>query len=91
MVSYKIQPTYDCKAEPFSIITTFDYQGKNYKYRGRNSEDFKGKVGEWNSEKIIYLTPEVRTTDDLFVFYLWNRGKQLVRIDEIYINIYESR
>lgn len=90
-INYKIQPTYDCKAEPFSIITAFDYQGKNYKYRGRNSEDFKGKVGEWNSEKIIYLTPEVRTTDDLFVFYLWNRGKQLVRIDEIYINIYESR
>ena len=90
-VNFKIKPTYDFKAEPFSIITLFSHKGKNYKYRGLNSEGLDLKVNEWNSVKRVYLTPEVRTGDDEFFFYIWNRGKQLVRIDEVEIKIYENK
>lgn len=90
-VNFKIQPTYNLKAEPFSLITLFDHKGKNYKYRGKNSEGLPLKVGEWNSMKIVYLTPEVRSKDDQFVFYIWNRGKQLVRIDDVEIKVFENK
>lgn len=90
-VSFQIKPTADCKAEPFSLITLFDHEGKNYKYRGKNSEGLNFKIGEWNSFKIAYLTPEVRTDDDEFVFYVWNRGNQLVEIDQVQVKVYESK
>lgn len=90
-VDLKIKPTYDFKAEPFSIVTLSSHNGENYKYRGLNSEELDLKVNEWNSVKQFYLTPVVKAEDDEFVFYIWNRGKQLVRIDQVEVKIYENK
>lgn len=86
----KIKPTDDFKKEQFTFVYTFQYDGKNYKYRGLDSQHMDWKVGEWNDFRIVYLTPEMRTKDDIFKFYLWNRGKQYVALDEIVVNVYED-
>ena len=90
-IKAKVKPTWDYKSSPFSIVSTFKYKGKNYKYFALDSEKLELKINEWNDIEIIYLTPEIRTKDDSFSFYLWNRAKSYISMDQVEIEIYESK
>lgn len=87
----KIKPTGDYKKNPFSFITTFNYKGANYGYKGIDSQSQDWKVGEWNEFKFIYLTPHVRTDDDELMIYLWNRSNNFTALDDIEINVFEKK
>lgn len=87
----KIKPMGNLTKQPFSLVSTFSHKGANYKYQAVNSEKKNWKKGVWNDFEFIYLTPEIRSKDDIFVFYLWNRGSSLTSIDDIEISVFEEK
>jgi len=46
------------------------------------------KPGQWNPMRMDYLTPEVRSTEDVVKVYFWLQGKTPVYIDNLKIDIF---
>jgi hypothetical protein len=88
---YWIYPTENPVEKPFSIVYTFIYDNKAYKYRALDSEYLNLKVNEWNKVTFKYLTPEIRTVDDKFSTYVWNRGSQTVYIDDVKVTCFQEK
>lgn len=85
-----VYPIPDQSTDPFHLVITFQYKGMNYKYRTLGpSQDFVHLVpGEWNKLEIDYMSPEVRTTDDELLVYLWLQGKQSVYFDDLKVETF---
>ena len=88
---YWVYPTADPVANPFSIVYTFLYDGKAHKYRSLDSESLNLVPNQWNKISFRYLTPELRSPDDVFTTYVWNRGKQTVFIDDVKVTCYQEK
>jgi len=71
-----------------SLVVTFQYKGKNYKYRGFDIENADLKTDEWNFVSMDYLTPEVRSGKDILVVYLWYRGREQVYVDDLKVEAF---
>lgn len=69
----------------FTLVVTFQHKGRNYKYRGKNSEVIAADLipGQWNTLEVLYLTPEVRHTKDPVLIYFWLRGSQQLAVRSI--------
>ena len=65
------------------LVATAEHNGGVYGYRtvGVARETFV--PGQWNEIHLHYLTPEVRTSNDLINIYLWYRGSSKVYYGEI--------
>jgi len=90
-IKLKVRPTADPKVEEFVMINVFEHKSKSYNWRFLNFKGYDLTVGEWNDFETVYLTPEIRSDNDEFTFYLWNGGKQFVSIDQLEIEVYESK
>lgn len=74
-----------------SLVITVLHKGENYGYRAKSVslKEFAMKPRSWNRMSMDYLTPEVRSTDDVVKIYFWLQGKKPVLIDNLKIDIYE--
>jgi hypothetical protein len=74
-----------------SLVITFQHKGELYNYRATSIalEKFKMKPGRWNTMRMDYLTPEVRSKDDSVKVYFWLQGKTPVYIDNLRITIFD--
>jgi hypothetical protein len=74
-----------------SLVVTFQHKGENYNYRAKSIslKEFDMKPGKWNTMRMDYLTPEVRSEDDSVKVYFWLQGKNPVMIDNLKIEIFD--
>jgi hypothetical protein len=80
-----VYPDYDLSEKDVFVVFHFQNNGKSYKYRGYNINDerFKVKRGQWNYITFDYLSPEIVSSKDQIKFYIWNRDKQKLYIDNM--------
>ena len=73
---------------PPLIVMAFHHEGKNYGYRTTTWELAPGAQG-WIPLTMDHLTPEVRTTEDIFKAYIWNMHGGTHRIKEFRVQVFE--
>ncbi len=85
--SVYVYPEYDVTANDVIFVFSFEHNGKSYKYKGINLKDPKLslKANQWNKIEMDYLSPELLSPDDKMKFYIWNKGKQRLLIDDMQI------
>jgi len=92
-VTVWVYPVHKMASTPVSIVTTFQHKGGNYKYRGLNlnrpEQVSNIKLNQWNKVTMDYLTPEVRSKNDLLIVYLWNKGDLDIYFDDLLIEVFE--
>jgi hypothetical protein len=72
---------------PFVIKAAFIHNGfaYNYKLQGFTSDKFT--PGQWNTVEMLYLTPEVRRPENLFLTSVWLRGNHPVFVDDFKVSL----
>jgi len=65
------------------LVTTFKFQGKNYKYRTETLKS--GSKGSVHHLRMDYMTPRVRTPSDMLRVYVWDEGKVKLLLDRVWI------
>lgn len=92
-VNYSIYLPNETDLKDFSLVIQFMHKGKVYKYKGQSIrpmiENKKLQSGGWNRISFDYLTPEVRSKDDVLKIYFWNRGKGKIIVDDVTIETFE--
>jgi hypothetical protein len=92
-VGVQIFPTDTNELNSARLVVNFKHKRKMYKYRAFTFNDFNHEAipGKWNLLTYDYLTPEVRTTDDILEIYVWNLGKSKCFIDDITVDVFEKK
>lgn len=94
-VSVWVYPVYPLTETPASLIVTFQFHGKNYKYRGIDLNKENGhkklRLNHWNKITMDYLTPEVRRKSDNLITYVWYRGKKDIYFDDFQVELFEPQ
>lgn len=74
-----------------SLVVHCVRKEQTHKYQLRDIGDVSlgVKPGQWNYVYMEYQTPEVIGPDDLVKAYLWNRGKDVIFIDDFRVEIFE--
>ena len=87
----KVFPVNEIEQDKAWLVITFQHKGENYHYQATSIGDtkFNMKPNQWNSMSVDYLTPEVRSKDDVNKIYFWLQGKNPVLIDNLKIDIFE--
>lgn len=90
-VGVKVYPVKEIEPDKAWLVITFQHKGENYHYQATSisSEKFAMKPNQWNSMSVDYLTPEVRSKDDVVKIYFWLEGGQPVLIDDLRIEIFD--
>jgi hypothetical protein len=74
-----------------SLVVHCVRKEQTHKYQLRDIGDVSlgVKPGQWNYVFMEYQTPEVISPDDLIKAYLWNRGKDVIFIDDFRVEVFE--
>jgi hypothetical protein len=75
------------------LVAAFSNRNGYYKYQTINLSDptFQAVPGQWNRISILYMTPEVRSTDDEFSTYVWYQGKSAIYLDDLQVEIFTEQ
>jgi hypothetical protein len=67
------------------MVVTFSHDEKYYKYRAASFANRHLNIvkNQWNLLTLDYLTPEVRSVNDILSVYVWYRGAGEVFIDDV--------
>jgi hypothetical protein len=86
-----IYPTEQGDLNQALLVIDFKHKGKIYKFRAFSFNDFgiEAKPGQWNRLSYDYLTPEVRSVDDILEVYIWYRGKSPCYVDDFSVDAFE--
>ncbi|MCC6600341.1 MAG: hypothetical protein IT223_06665 [Crocinitomicaceae bacterium] len=76
-------------AEDLLLVCTGDHKGGLYGYRTAGVPPDSLKRNAWNTIRIDYLTPEMRTKKDFVSFYLWYRGQDSAFVKDFSIRVFE--
>lgn len=78
---------------PISLERVMHYKGRKYYYSSTPMDAYQNTIvpGQWNYVVHDYITPPVRTKNDVWKAYLWLQGKQPVWIDDLTIRLMEGR
>ncbi len=94
-VSFWVYPVHPLSETPVSLIISFQFHGKNYKYRGidLNKPELSKNIelNKWNKITMDYLTPEVRRQTDNLITYIWYRGKKDIYFDDFKVTEFEPK
>ncbi|MCO6499620.1 MAG: hypothetical protein J5I47_04475 [Vicingus serpentipes] len=91
-VTLWVYPSEKWKESELSLITTFLYKGRAYKYRGMDTErDTELIPNQWNKVEKYYLTPHPRTKEDVFRVDAWLRGTEEIIIDDLKIEVFNKK
>lgn len=74
----------------FFLVSTFMHGNGNYKYRTLSSKNISKTTNSWYDVSMVYLTPEIRSKEDIFRTYLWNDGSEDIVVDDLRIEVFES-
>ncbi|MEO7080422.1 MAG: hypothetical protein ABIY71_02805, partial [Flavobacteriales bacterium] len=74
-----------------SFVSTFEHSGGNYGYTTEELEKKDVPPGTWTTIRTYYLTPEVRSKNDLLVSYFWLRDTVPLYVDGPKITIYRPK
>ena len=86
-----IESADDFSENDLLIVASFEHEGESYQYR--SSEGRSHTLMENGLQKISlnYLTPEVRSPEDVFKTYLWYRGKDSVAVRSFTVEQFSPR
>ena len=75
------------------ITNTFTHQLKAYKYKKEGAKEYLNpSKGDTTVFHIMYLTPEIRTINDTYQFYLKNESKHdTISVSELTIDVYQKK
>jgi len=71
------------------LVLTFNRKEGNYHYRSYAIDTNVYKPGSWGKIEVEMMTPNIRSTSDYFLVYVWNRSKSPVYIDNMKADAYE--
>ena len=79
------------EADPskISLVAHFSHGGKPYKYTAWRANADLIQPGQWSKIQFDYQTPEVRDESDPLKFYVYNKDKEVVYVDELNIEVLE--
>lgn len=79
--------------EDFLMITCFRHENEKYDYVAWSPTEMKtySKDNKINYFEFWYLTPEVRSSKDEFLFEIWNRAKSQVKIEDLRIETFTRK
>jgi hypothetical protein len=88
-----IYPTDTNDLNQVLLVADFKHGKGVYKYRAFSFKDLnlQAKPGQWNLLSFDYMTPEVRSINDILEVYLWYRGKSPCYIDELTVDAFEKK
>jgi len=76
---------------PGSMVVTSNHAGLNYRYEAILFEKENMIPGKWNKVVLHYLTPESPDPQDILQVYIWYRGKQVMYVDDLKIELFEPK
>jgi hypothetical protein len=79
------------KGPKFSMIFNFEHKNKAYAFTGFDAEHMKLNIGQWNKIQVDYLTPEVRSVNDILKVFLYHRGNDSLWIDNFKVEVFEQK
>lgn len=76
----------------FTVVAYFKHKDGIFKYRGLDNEQMDKQVvpGQWNHVEHVYLSPELRSDEDMFFSNIWLRSGEVL-IKDYNIEIYERK
>jgi len=76
---------------PFVVATAL-YKEDSYNYRGPALAEITTDKGNGKFHaRYAYLTPHIRTNDDIITTYIWNPGKNKLKITSYTVKIYSRK
>ncbi len=86
-----IYPTGNINSEDILLVVTFAHRGGYYKYRAvrLSSDEFHAIPNQWNFITMDYITPEVRSKNDMLSIYVWYQGKSNIYVDDLSVEMFE--
>jgi len=73
------------------LVMTFDRKEGAYYYHSYAPDTNIYKPGTWGKIKVDLMTPNIRSRNDAFKTYVWNRGKTPILIDNLKVDVYEPK
>ena len=79
--------------EDFLMVTCFTHKDEKYSYVTWSPSEMPNYSSDSISTtfEFWYLTPEVRSVDDKFLFEIWNRAKSNVKIEDLRLEIFTKK
>ncbi len=79
--------------EQYLFVVAFTHEGNKYSYRAVSPNGMSHNAIDSSivDIELWYLTPEVRSIADEFVFEIWNRAKSAVTITDLRVESYERK
>lgn len=74
-----------------ALVISTETNGKSYKYSLTDYANFNIIPNKWTEIQLDYLTPELKTKNDIVKIYFWNMGSQPVLIDNFKVTIFEPK
>jgi hypothetical protein len=74
---------------PLFVMST-EYHGKVYGYHASEIK-VDSQDGNWHTYKFDYLTPEIRSKNDVIKCYIWNNGKTAYDLDNFKFDVYDHK
>jgi ABC-type cobalt transport system substrate-binding protein len=84
-VSAEVFPTVPFSENSAWLVVTLDHNKKNYLYEALRLENEKLVTGQWNHVIFQAYIPEIKSGDDHFGVYFWNRALKKFYIDNFKI------
>lgn len=77
--------------EPPCLVFSMERKEGSYGYRTFCDSVSAVEQGRWITFEAEYLTPPIRDVRDRLKVYVWHRGKQLVLIDDLELEVFSPR
>lgn len=79
--------------EDYLMVTCFTHKDEKYSYVTWSPSEMPNySIDSLSTNfEFWYLTPEVRTVDDKFLFEIWNRAKSNVKIEDLRLEIFTKK
>ena len=79
--------------EEYLMVTCFTHKDEKYSYVTWSPTEMPNYAKDSVSTtfEFWYLTPEVRTVKDKFLFEIWNRAKSKVEIEDLRLEIFTKK
>jgi hypothetical protein len=89
----KFFPANEESVDNVFLATSFHHKGHGHKWRALRSDrlGYPVKAGEWNTMTFDYLTPEVRSDEEVLRIFMWNPNNVLFYIDDLQIEVFERK
>jgi hypothetical protein len=86
-----IFPIEDLDNEKITLAISFKYKGRDHKYRCLRYGQDKLITGQWNKLEFDYISPEMRSNNEVLKVYVWHPGKTPILVDDLKVEVFEPK